>query len=542
MKSKRMTSLGRARLTPALAVAACALALGACREDDPVWDERVASPIRAVGLVGSVALVDAPADRVLMLAVDEDQVLVPRNVPVAEGIAAATATPDASRLLVLSHGVVPRRRAIDAGPRLAVIDGDTTPAPLATYALSDPLSGLVVDPMSRFAVVHASESDVAFVQNPNELVVVDLSRPPADDNPGPSTLRSFGGRPEAFTFTPELGLPGGARRLLVVATDRDVALLDLADLSIPEVTIRLTSGPTPSNPAGIAVSDGAAERDDDARVAVRLGGEPDVVVIDLLPVPADEVATTPQSFRAVPNVVFVGGVPSDIAFVQTDGGLRLAALVPSRDTLALLDPATGIATEVDLGAPFERLSVVTDVVGETDGGGDVALLWSTSSPQIAFVALGGAVGEPYRSVERLQLAAPVAEVVPIAAPNGHLRVLTGAGGAELTVLDLLARTAAPLVAAAGGARITRAPDGARAWIFSPHQAAIAQLDLTTLHPRNVALSHGVFDAFDVARRGGGRAVVAVHDVGAGALTVLDGLAPSPTSSREYAGVLLQELP
>ena len=42
-------------------------------------------------------------------------------------------------------------------------------------------------------------------------------------------------------FTDPLALPGGTRRLLVVQTDRDVALLDLADLSIPEITIRLTT-------------------------------------------------------------------------------------------------------------------------------------------------------------------------------------------------------------------------------------------------------------------------------------------------------------
>ncbi len=532
---KRSTSMVA---TGALALA-FTLAVSGCDDDETsVWDESIASPIRAIGLEGSAALIDAPANRVLMLAVEDDQVLVPHSIPVAEGIAAAAATPDAARLLVLSHGVVPRREALDAGPSLSVLDGSNEPGLVATYRLSDPLSGLVIDPQSRFAVVHASESDVAFVQNPNELVVVDLSRGPAADNPGPSTLRSFGGRPEAFTFTPELALPGGPRRLLVVATDRDVALLDLADRSIPEVTIRLTSDATPSHPAGIAVSDGATDRDDDARIAVRLAGEPDVVIIDLVPVPADEAATTPQTFRAVPNVVFVGGAPSDIAFVETDGGLRLAALVPSRNALALLDPATGIATDVDLGAPFEKLTLVTDVVGDDGSGGDVALLWSSSSPQIAFVALGGAVGAPYRSVERLQLADPVSEVVPIAAPNEHLRVLVGQDGDELTVLDLLARTASPLVASAGGARIARAPDGQRAWIFSPNQASIAQLDFATLHPRNITLSHGVFEAFDVSRRGGGRAVIAVHDVGARAVTVLDGLAPSATTARDYAGLLL----
>jgi len=515
--------------------------LAGCDSEPNVWDAEVESPVRALGLTGSVALIDAPAERVMMLAVEEDLTLATTSIPIGEGFVTADTTADDARLLVLSRGVVPRLSASDQGPSLRLIDGGTEPRLAATYDLADPLSGLAIDPISQFAVIHPSESDVAFVQNPNELIVVDLGRKPGATNPIALTLRSFGGRPQGFTFTDPLSLPGGARRLLVVQTDRDVALLDLADLSIPEITIRLTSGTTPRRPTGIAVSDGAAERDDDARIAVRTESEPEVIVVDLAPVPAEADAGTPQTFRALPNVVFVGGVPTDIAFVATDGGLRLAALVPSRQTLALIDPATGSIDEIDLGGPFESLSVVTKEVGATGAGGDVALLWSSSSPQVALVALGGAVGTPYRSIERLDLRRAVSQVIPVAAPNQHLRVLAATYGHEFVVLDLLARTASPLVASAG-ARLTTSPDGQRAWLTSPNASAIAQVEFATLHPRNLALSHGVFDALDITRRGGGRAVIAMHGVGTGSLTVLDALDPSLSTAREYAGVLLGDLP
>lgn len=524
-----------------IAVAAAALAVAGCDSEPDVWDTLVESPVRALGLSGSVALIDPTAERVMMLAVEEDLTLAPTSIYIGPGFVAAAKTPDDDRLLVLSRGVVPRLEAIDEGPTLRVLRGDTEPGLVATYPLSDPLSGLAVDPAGQLAVVHPDETDVAFVQNPNELSVVDLSRPPGAENPTPITLRSFGGRPQGFTFTDPLGLPGGTRRLLVVQTDRDVALLDLANLSIPEITIRLTSDATPRRPTGITVSDGAPDRDDDARIAVRTESEPEVIVVDLAAVPPEDVGTTPQTFRALPNVVYVGGIPSDIAFVATDGGLRLAALVPSAQTLALIDPSTGSIDAIDVGAPFERISVVTDEVGATGTGSDVALLWSTSSPQVALAALGGAVGTPYRAIERLDLATPVAAVTSVAAPNQRLRVLTGTQGDEFVVLDLLARTASPLVASTG-ATLDASPDGQRAWLTSPDQAAIAQVDLTSLHPQNFALSHGAFAALDVNRRGGGRAVLAIHDIGAGSLTVLDALRPSLTTAREYAGVLLGDLP
>jgi hypothetical protein len=524
-----------------LGLVAAAIAASACDSEPDVWDTVPSSPVQAIGLAGSVALVDAPAERVMMLAVEQDLTLATRSVPIGEGFVAASKTPDDQKLLVLTRGVVPRLEATDEGPTLRVIDGGTDPRLTAIYRLSDPLSGLAVDPQSTLAVVHPSESDVAFVQNPNELNIVDLTKKASATNPTPITLRSFGGRPQGFTFTDPLALPGGTRRLLVVQTDRDVALLDLADLGIPEITIRLTSDATPRHPAGIAVTDGAPDRDDDARIAIRTDAEPEVIVVDLAPVPSEDDAATPQTFRALPNVVYVGGVPSDLAFVATDGGLRLAALVPSQQSLALVDPSTGSIDHIDLGAPFERISVVTDEVGAAGGTADVALLWSSSSPQVALAALGGAVGTPYRSIERLDLTTPVSAVTAVAAPNQRLRVLTGTGGNQLVVLDLLARTASPLVASTG-ATVAASPDGQRLWLTSPNTPAIAQVELDTLHPKNFALRHGAFSALDVTRRGGGRALVAIHAVGAGSLTVLDALNPSLTTSREYAGVLLGELP
>ena len=512
-----------------------------CDDNDEVWDTYPPNPALARGLDGAAALIDPPAERVLLLPVDGELQVNPVSVPIGKGFAAAVTTADNARLLVLSRGIVPRRRADDQGPSLAVIDGGIAPGLSATYALSDPLSGITIDPQSEFAVVYASPEDRAFVQNPNELILVDLKRGEGADNPFPLTLRSFGGSPQGFTFTPTIAVPGGARRLLVVRTDRDVALLDLSDLTIPEITVQLTGGAEALSPGGIAVSDGEPDRDDDARVAIRIDDDSNVIIVDLLPVAPGDAAETPQPYRASPNVVFVGGPPTDISFVQTDGGIRLAALIPSRQVLTLVDPATGIASEIELGAAFERFSLVTDVVGGTENGSDVALLWSGSSPNIAFVALGSTVGQPYKSIDRLELTHPVTDVQSVPGPNRHLKLLGAPDGKSFIVLDMLARTASPILASASGTRVTPAPDGARAWMLAKGQSGLAQLDLASLHPLNIALSHPVQDVFDVTRSDGGRALVAVHSVGAGSITVLDAQRPSLDNAREYAALLLGDL-
>lgn len=528
-------------------VALTALSLGAalssgCDARDPVWDATMNAPSEAYGLDGSVALADASANRLLALPVDADLSLAPRSIAIGEGFAKAVVTPDGKRLVAVSRGVSPRRKAEDAGPSIVVLTGGVEPAIERRFEMTDPLSGVAIDPASSLAVLYSSGDDSAFVENPNELVVVDLARAPAADNPKPRTLRSFGGQPQTIAFTPELELPGDETRLLVVGTDRDVSLLDLQRLDQPEITVRLTGSSEVVTPTGFAVTDGEPGREDDARIAVRVASEASVYLIDLLPQLTDGAAKGPQPYRAVPNVVYVGGVVTDFAFVRTDGGPRLAAVVPSRSSLVLVDPVTALTTDVPLGAPFTQLSLVTDIVGQGADGSDVALLWSTSAPSVAFVALGATVGKPYKSVETLKLPSPVASVIDVPVPNRHLKILRTADRRSFVVLDLATRTASPLVASAlGDTELRVAPDGERAWLFSPGSTQLAEVGLTTLHPRNLALSYPIADVFDIARKDGGRALVALHTQRAGSLTVLDARAPSLTTAREYAGVLLGDL-
>jgi hypothetical protein len=530
------------RLSAALMLGASALiAAAGCGERGEAWEMPVATnPFVAFGLRGSVAIVDHTADRTLLLPAESDLTLAPVSIPMGRGFAAAATTPDLEKLLVLCRGDVPRRTADDQGPAVYVMTGGTTPGAAGQYNLSDPLSGLTVDPLSKFAVVYPSADDTSFVTNPNELVLIKLDEAQSAQNPVPVSLRSFGGRPQGFTFTPELKVPGGARRLLIVQTDRDVALVDLNAPEKPEITVKLTGGPDALEPSGLAVSDGAPEADDDARIAIRVKNDPNVIVLDLLPVPESKEGTAPHSFLPVPNIVYVGGTPTDIAFVRTDGGLRLAALVPSRSVLTLVDPATGIASDVELGAPFERISIVTDIVGETTDGSDVALLWSTASANVAFVELGVTVGKPYKSVERIELAQPVASVMDVPEPNAHLKILASSSGTNFVILNLLARTATPIVASVAGTRAVPSPDGNRAWMLSEDQTSIAQLDLASNHPKNVELSYPVRHVFDIERRDGGRAVLAVHALGTAGVTVLDAQKPSLQNSIEYLGILLGE--
>src|SRR4029079_11510400 len=169
------------------------------------------------------------------------------------------------------------------------------------------LAGLAIDPIEeRWVILYpASGPNQPFVQNPNELVFLDLTQPPETATAVAHTLHSFGGRPARLTFTPTLALPGGARRLLVVDWTQDLSILDLANPS-NEISVPLTSGTDSRRltPAAITVDDGDPASDRDARIGLRLQNASSVITLPLEPDPG----TT--GFRPTVNLTDVGGVPS----------------------------------------------------------------------------------------------------------------------------------------------------------------------------------------------------------------------------------------
>jgi hypothetical protein len=531
----------------ALAIMAAALALavavGGCGDRPPAWSEP-ASLDQTFGLTGGVAIVDAPADRVVLLIPGAGQSLRIEPVAVGRHILTVMPSPQGNKLFVLSAG---HRAKIgdneaDEKPSLSVIEPGAA-ALVRRYelaALTDPLAGLAVDPIEeRWAVMYAATGpNQAFVQNPNELVFLDLTQPPESATLTEHTLHSFGGRPVRLTFTPTLALPAGARRLLIVESNQDLSILDLAaDLGDPrnEITVPLTSGGDNRQltPAAVTVDDGDPARDDDARIGVRLKNDPSVVTLTLGPDPG---AT---GFRPTVNLTDVGGVPSDIAFVRTDGGLRLAALVPTRSAAVLVDPVTSLTTEIALPARYQSLSLVTDVAGGGPGAAvDVALLWNggtAATDGVAFWELGQTAGQPYRSIETVGVAAAIADVLPVPR-QPTLRVLRTASASEFYVLDLQTRTAAPLVTSTAAIALSMSPIGDRVWTFTPGGTSVAATGIMDTHPRSLLIERPVRQVFEVDGADGSFAMI-LHGGGGGGVTIYDAASLDDDTRRLYSSVL-----
>jgi hypothetical protein len=552
--SRTSAAPGVARVARLLWAAAALLA--GCGGRSAYWDDTVASVPPTFDLGGELDLVDSSADRVVRLTVSGAQVLTATAAPVGVNILNAVASPDGKTLFVVSGG---HRAEIgdsqpDEPPSLTVITSRQTPLRYELKTITDPLAGLAIDPAGRFVVLYpGSDSYQPFVSNPNEIVILDLSQLPDVAKPVVKTLMSFGGRPQRFTFTPPLALPIGSHPLLIVESDQDLSLLNLDDLSKPEITVPFTNGSNTTllSPAGITVYPGDATAG--AGVGVRLANDTDVVALEFTA--NNDASGNPvgNGFLPTVNLTDVGGVASDIAYVHTDSGLRLAALVPSKGKATLIDPVTSLTQDVALPAPYQSLSVVTDAVGAAsgcDGGAsgppaDVALLWNGTAVQgqegVAFWELGQAGCQPYRSIQTIGITDVVAGVLDVPAPNTTLKVLATRNADAFYILNLANRTAAPLETATAGVSLSVSPLGERVWSYSG--TSVVAVDFANELPRSLLIERPVSSVYEVTSASGGDpAVIVLHNEAAVGATVYDAQTLDDSTRRLYSDLLLGDSP
>lgn len=449
--------------------------------------------------------------------------------------------PDQKRLFVLDRGGDAPEKEDNERPSLAIFSGGTRDAEPTRVEMDAPMNQLVLDARSEWLAAYQAD---AYVTSDAEFLFLSLSEENlSSEEPRfvPKTIRRFGAKIEGVEFSDELTLPSGKTRFFAVRSRADLTLVDLSDLDAEEVTIKLPTDRNndPLPPVELAFDDGDEEDPFDARVGIRLEGSSDVVLLTL-GAPRNE----GEAYAVDVNIVDVGGVPSEIEFVRTDGGLRLAALVPSAQVAMLVDPATTLSERVELDAPYSHMTKITDSVPTLPDGGDVALLWGESQ-RFAFWSLGSTSGTPYASVHSTALDFAVSQVLSVPDPdgtkNGHLKILVGAGG-TFFVLDLRSREATMLTTKSPTMRVMPSRDGERIWVTPGSGGVFSFVTLTNLHPEEVRVSPAMNYLADIERRGGGRAALAVHGDFAGlAVTVFDGENPKSTESRHYPFLSLEAL-
>ena len=515
-------------------------------------------------------MVDSRLNRLVMLTAPSQHELRTHFISVGKNPTHWVPSADRKRLFVLSRGMQSAKENIP--PSLTAVDGGTSPAVCARFELDKPYEQIALDPHREWAVIHNADT---YAENPDEIIFAHLA-PDADcrhltekERNRDVTQVTLGGeaidlgdalQEDAFSFTDKLEWPGGARRMLVVRRTETVQLVDLDQvqehpdqaqhvLEMPEIRTNQFGLPAqvvyhPSVPD----PDGSHH----AWLAVRLGNDTSVLIYKV----EDPAETSSSSVAFNRNIADVGGTATDIEFVTTPEGLKLAALVPSRQQAVLIDPHTIVTDTIELPAQYEHMARVTDEV--TTGGSaqdtpDVALLWGSNRSTIAFWTLARTDTRPWGSLDIRDTEISVTGATSVTEdPDGDLRsrwLLLGTGASEFRVLELLDRDVRRVVIENDPSfRVSLSPTGARAWIYSPGNAqevALADLSGNVLQipTRPVYIERPVDGVFDIERADGGHAALVLHRGamvahGTLAATLFDAEDPESTDSVFFSGLLL----
>jgi hypothetical protein len=469
-------------------IATLLLAATACAwEDDPpiMWD-RPRTVLGPIQLKSHVAYIDSALDRVTMLDLSEDAPVI-TTARIGRNAIHAMPSNDRHRLFVITRGEEAIHHGeIDQEPLFWSLDAESAGADPVAYAIGSPFDRVAVSPDNSTAIAYFSAAgpDAAgFFRNPNELAIIDLTRPPGDDNPVLETIRSFGSVPEGITLSPPMVVPGSeeadARTFAFVLSANNLTVLDTSHPERREISIRLDLGGQPVTPREVVFAPHSASayvRSDNAR---------DVLQVLLEGVPP--AATGGNTYRPVLAELGAGGGPTDIAVYDDASGRRyVLAATPNTHEVVVIDADTAQFRSVPVADPIDHILLFPTGEGVAP---DKALFASIGAklPRVHVLDLAH-ITDPLTQADlrEIDLEEPVRDVVPV--PGRELAMLVHDDDRTvLGLLDMTTESTSPLLGVGKLDTYDFSPDGTHLIGATPNFPRVGFVSLDNLHPTDFRL-------------------------------------------------------
>ncbi len=438
---------------------------------------------------------------------------------------------DGARVFVLTQGIEKSRTRQAVAPELLVISVEGEAVASKSYPLPVGFGNIVADPEGAYvALVPGAVASSSVVSNPNALALVKLDAPPSAQNPVVRSATRANTVAAPLVFSPTLTTPRGAKRFLVAIGPREVALVDLAAAFVaeaaPDLTIPLTSAGATSTlvPSKLRFDDGEPSATDDARLAFALANDTSLLTATIAS--NESPAAGESSLRAVVNLTDVGADVSDLAFVATPEGRRIAVLTPWRQRAILADPQTSLTTSVPMPYAYDSLRVMpgattsTIMLAQHRGANGAVALWDI--PKTA--------NQPYRAVETIVDVSSLEAVIPV--PGSETKFLVqSASATELILLDVATRERKSITAPTLG-RIVLAKDGQRLYIAPRFgDVSCATVSLANLTSWSFAAGSSVAGLGEIRRSDGSPVILLTHGNAQEGLTLFDPTRPEALGAR-----------
>jgi hypothetical protein len=503
------------------------LAVGCWEDNRPaVWD-RTRNVLGPIPLKSQVAYVDSALDRITLLDLVDDKPKL-STMSIGRNAQFAIPSPDRMRLFVITRGEEAIHEGmIDQRPLLWMLDTLHPESPAVAYEIKSPFDRLSIAPDNSIAVAYFSGSGpdaFGFFRNPNELAVIDLTRPPGPDNPVLKTIRSFGAVPEGIVLSPPMVIPGAEdltpRTFAFILATNNLTVLDTTHATRSEISIRLDTAGTKVLPREVVFAPNTASayvRSDNAR---------DVLELSLL---AEPPATDGgNDYRPLLSELGAGGGPTDIAVYDDPTNRRyLLASTPNTGEVVVIDADTAQFRSIRISDPIDRVLLFPSGPGVTP---HKALLAAIGSKLNRLWVLDlDHIEDPLTQarLDRIDLDKPVRDVVPV--PGRDLAMIVHDDARTvLGLLDMDTLSTAPLLGVGKLDSYDFTPEGTHLIGVTSNVARVGFVALDNLHPSDFRLDDR--PAKVLAANG---KIFVDHGDPRGHATII----PSPDSTRDQAIVL-----
>ena len=512
-----------------------------CDHDRHIGWERQRQIVGPVPLETSIAYVDSARDRAVIVPVATDLVsngeADVRTVAIGRRAVFATTTPDRRRLAVITRGEEALRVGqIDQEPHLWLIDvpkgglDDSDGAGPTAYPIGSPFDRLAISSDGNTAVAYFSDRGPdaeGFFRNPNELAIIDLSRPPSDDNPTMVTIRSFGAVPDGVVLSPPISIPGSAdptpRTFAFVLAPENLTIIDTSHPERRDIAVRLDVTGEAVRPRQLVFAPRSAT------VYVRSDNARDILELVLTDDPLSSSDARDNDFRPILAELGAGAGPGDIAvYDDIDDRRLILAATPGTGELVVIDSETAAFKRIPTPDPIDRVLLFPTGAGVTPR---LALLASIGArrARLHLLRLDRITDDLTRpDLTEIPVSEPVLDVVPV--PGRELAMLVHDD--ERTVLGLLDVVFGSVSPLEGVGRLDAyafSSDGEFLIGATDGVDRIGLLELSNLHPGDIRLDDQPVRLFSMP----GGAIYVDHGDPFGRATII----PSPRAARSESVVL-----
>ena len=373
----------------------------------------------------------------------------------------------------------------------------------------------------RYAIAYRNgETAGRTLDNPNELVVVDLDRKVDED--GAVTGKSPAGLAHTLNrviVSPTMTIADEERRLLVLLSAAEVSVFDLNHLDRRATIVQLDERRN-VDPTQVLFSTSQPT------FYVRSSSSDNIFMFRFEPF-----KNTPEGndFQPSVNPLSVGRTPQDFALFGSGSSERLLAIA-SRQAL-VIDPATSKTTAVPLSAAADHILLFEGQSPRNAATQMHALLYSSSERNLTFFDLEARGDSPNDSLELVTAEQPVLRLIPLLDDGDKSVVLLQER--QVTIVDLERRTLTPF---ATSTRLTDAlfdPIRKKLWVGPSDAPYIQSLDLSSGRTgdelRLEAPINMLLPMFQRDR------LVALHKDSMGYLTLVDATSPDRAHTLSLKG-------